>query len=43
MGYLIAAALAPLLGPLLYRVLHDHPRTVEAVDNFVPAAGEETE
>lgn len=38
MGYLIAAALAPLLGPLLYRVLHDHPRAVEAVDNFVYVA-----
>lgn len=35
MGYLIAAATAPLFGPLLYRALHDRPRAVEAVDNFV--------
>ena len=38
MGYIVAAALAPLLGPVLYRALHDHPRAVEAVDNFVYAA-----
>ena len=38
MGYLIAVALTPLLGPLLYRALHDEPRAVEAVDNFVYVA-----
>ena len=35
MGWLIAAAAAPLLGPVLYRVLHDRPRAVELVDGFV--------
>jgi uncharacterized protein len=34
-GYLIAAAAAPILGPLLYRVLHDHPRAVSVVDRSV--------
>ncbi len=38
MGYLIAAALAPLLGPVLYRALHDRPLAVRAVDNFVYVA-----
>ena len=38
MGYLIAAALAPLLGPALYRALHDRPLAVQAVDNFVYVA-----
>jgi hypothetical protein len=38
MGYLIAAAVAPLLGPVLYRALHDRPRAVQAVDNFVYVA-----
>ena len=38
MGYLIAVALTPLVGPLLYRALHDEPRAVEAVDNFVYVA-----
>lgn len=38
MGYLIAAAAAPILGPVLYRILHDHPRAVAAVDNFVYVA-----
>jgi len=38
MEYLLAALVAPLLGPVLYRVLHDHPRAVEAVDNFVYVA-----
>ncbi len=38
MGYLIAAALAPLFGPVLYRVLHDRPLAVQAVDNFVYVA-----
>jgi len=35
MGYLIAAAAAPILGPILYRLLHDHPRAVQLVDGFV--------
>jgi hypothetical protein len=35
MGWLIAAAAAPILGPVLYRLLHDHPRAVELVDGFV--------
>jgi len=35
MGWLIAAAAAPILGPVLYRVLHDRPRAVELVDGFV--------
>jgi hypothetical protein len=33
--YLIAAAAAPIAGPLLYRALHDHPRAVRFVDGFV--------
>ncbi len=38
MAYLIAAVLAPILGPLLYRVLHEHPKAVRLVDGFVYAA-----
>jgi zinc transporter ZupT len=33
--YLIAALAAPAAGPLLYRVLHDHPRAVRTVDGSV--------
>jgi len=33
--YLIAALAAPVAGPLLYRVLHDHPRAVRTVDGSV--------
>lgn len=35
MTYLIAAAAAPVVGPLLYGALHDHPRAVRLVDGFV--------
>lgn len=35
MGYLIAAVAAPVLGPVLYRLLHPHPRAVGFVDGFV--------
>lgn len=35
MTYLIAAAAAPVAGPLLYRALHDHPTAVRFVDGFV--------
>lgn len=35
MGYLIAATVAPVLGPVLYRLLHPHPRAVDLVDGFV--------
>lgn len=35
MAYLIAAAVAPVLGPLLYRALHPRERWVRVVDNFV--------
>ena len=35
MGYLIAATAAPVLGPVMYRVLHPHPRAVGLVDGFV--------
>lgn len=35
MGYLIAAIAAPVLGPVLYRLLHPHPRAVDLVDGFV--------
>ena len=38
MGYLIAAMAAPVLGPVLYRVLHPHPRAVDLVDGFVYVA-----
>jgi zinc transporter ZupT len=33
--YLIAAAAAPVAGPLLYWALHDHPKAVRFVDGFV--------
>ncbi len=35
MGWLIAALAAPLAGPVLYRVLHPHPRAVHLVDGGV--------
>ena len=35
MIYLVAAVLAPVLGPILYRLLHPHPRAVGMVDGFV--------
>ena len=35
MGYLIAAVAAPVLGPVLYRLLHPHPRAAGLVDGFV--------
>jgi hypothetical protein len=35
MIYLFAALAAPIVGPLLYRVLHDHPRAVRLVDGSV--------
>lgn len=35
MGYLIAATAAPVLGPVLYRMLHPHPGAVRFVDGFV--------
>ena len=35
MGYLIAVAFAPLLAPVLYRVLHDRPSAVETFDKLV--------
>lgn len=38
MGYLLAAAFAPVLGPVLYRLLHPHPRAVGLVDGFVYVA-----
>jgi hypothetical protein len=38
MGYLIAAAAAPLLGPVLYRILHGHPKAVRFVDGSVYVA-----
>ncbi len=38
MGYLIAALAAPVLGPVLYRVLHDRPTAVRLVDGFVYVA-----
>jgi MFS family permease len=36
--YLIAAVAAPIVGPLLYRVLHNHPGAVRSVDGFVYVA-----
>jgi hypothetical protein len=33
--YLIAASVAPIAGPLLYRVLHGHPKAVRLVDGSV--------
>lgn len=38
MGWLIAATAAPVLGPVLYRVLHPLPRAVGLVDGFVYVA-----
>lgn len=38
MGFLIAALMTPLAGPLLYGVLHEHPRAARVVDGFVYAA-----
>lgn len=38
MGYLVAAVLAPALGPVLYALLHGHERAVRVVDGFVYAA-----
>lgn len=35
MTYLIAALVAPLAGPLLYGLLHDHPRAARALDRTV--------
>lgn len=35
MEYLIVASAAPVLGPVLYRVLHPHPRAADLVDGFV--------
>ncbi len=35
MAWLFAAAAAPLVGPVLYRLLHDHPTAVRFVDGFV--------
>jgi len=36
--YLIAALAAPIAGPLLYRVLHNHPRAAQLVDGSVYVA-----
>lgn len=38
MSYLIAAAAAPVLGPVLYWLLHDHPKAVRLVDGSVYVA-----
>jgi len=35
LGFLIAALVTPVAGPLLYGLLHDHPRAQRAVDGFV--------
>lgn len=35
MGYLIAAAAAPVFGPILYRLLHSRPSAVRFVDGSV--------
>ena len=35
MAYLIAAVAAPVVGPVLYRLLHEHPKAVRLVDGFV--------
>ena len=35
MGFLIAALAAPVAGPVLYGLLHDHPKAVRLVDGFV--------
>jgi len=37
-GYLIAALAAPVLGPMLYGLLHGRDRAVRAVDGFVYVA-----
>lgn len=38
MTILVAALAAPVLGPVLYRVLHPHPTAVRFVDGFVYVA-----
>ena len=38
MFWLIAALAAPIVGPVLYKALHDRPRAVELVDGFVYVA-----
>lgn len=38
MSYLIAALVTPILGPLLYRLLHSRPRAARAVDAAVYVA-----
>lgn len=38
MGYLIAALVAPVAGPVLYAFLHGHDRAVRIVDGFVYVA-----
>jgi len=38
LAYLIAALAAPVAGPVLYRLLHEHPRAVRLVDGFVYVA-----
>jgi len=35
MGYLIAAIAAPVVGPLLYGILHGRPRAARILDRFV--------
>lgn len=35
MSYFIAALAAPVVGPVLYRLLHERPRAVRLVDGFV--------
>jgi hypothetical protein len=35
LAYLIAALAAPVAGPVLYRLLHEHPKAVRLVDGFV--------
>jgi zinc transporter ZupT len=38
MSWLVAAVAAPVFGPILYRLLHDHPRAVRLVDGSVYVA-----
>lgn len=38
MTWLVAAVSAPVLGPILYHFLHDHPRAVRLVDGSVYVA-----
>jgi hypothetical protein len=38
LGFLIAALVTPVAGPLLYGLLHDHPRAARFVDGFVYVA-----